>query len=143
MARPIPVVSRPFSGASVTSVGRYCTPRPAGHLVVSPDATDLLSPGIPKYTRMTRTISTKLPEDLIDEIEEYQEDDESRSAAVRRLIRSGLDAERSDRSNPLISGVTTAGIVVAFLSVAGNVSLQVGAVAALLVIGAVAYDVSG
>lgn len=42
---------------------------------------------------MTRTISAKLPEDLIEEIEEYQEDDESRSAAVRRLVRAGLDAE--------------------------------------------------
>jgi hypothetical protein len=42
---------------------------------------------------MTRTISAKLPEDLIEEIEEYQEDDESRSAAVRRLVRAGLEAE--------------------------------------------------
>lgn len=62
-----------------------------GVLIPPHRAADLLSPSIPRYTTVTRTISAKLPEDLIEEIEEYQEEDESRSAAVRRLIRNGLE----------------------------------------------------
>lgn len=44
---------------------------------------------------MTQTISAKLPKDLVDRIEEVQEEGESRSAAVRRLIRAGLDQRHS------------------------------------------------
>jgi hypothetical protein len=42
---------------------------------------------------MSRVISTDVPNELADRIEEEQEDDESRSAAVRRLLRAGLDGE--------------------------------------------------
>ena len=42
---------------------------------------------------MSQIISTDVPDDLKDRIEEEQEEGESRSATVRRLIRRGLDAE--------------------------------------------------
>lgn len=42
---------------------------------------------------MTTTISSKMPEGLVEEIEDFMDDDESRSAAVRRLVRAGLDAQ--------------------------------------------------
>ena len=42
---------------------------------------------------MSHIISTDVSDDLKDRIEEEQEEGESRSAAVRRLIRQGLDAE--------------------------------------------------
>ena len=42
---------------------------------------------------MSHIISTDVSDDLKDRIEEEQEEGESRSAAVRRLIRRGLDAE--------------------------------------------------
>jgi len=42
---------------------------------------------------MSNIISTDVPDDLKDRIEAEQEENESRSAVVRRLIRQGLDAE--------------------------------------------------
>ena len=42
---------------------------------------------------MSQIISTDVPDDLKDRIEAEQEEGESRSAAVRRLIRSGLKSE--------------------------------------------------
>jgi len=42
---------------------------------------------------MSHIISTDVSDDLKDRIEEEQEEGESRSAAVRRLIRRGLNAE--------------------------------------------------
>jgi len=41
---------------------------------------------------MSRVISTDVPNDLAERIEEAREREESRSACVRRLIRAGLDA---------------------------------------------------
>jgi len=43
---------------------------------------------------MSQIISTDVPNDLKDRIEDEQEDGESRSAAVRRLIRAGLDSKK-------------------------------------------------
>ena len=45
---------------------------------------------------MSVTISTKVPEELADRIKEVQEEGESRSATVRRLIRAGLDDESTE-----------------------------------------------
>lgn len=45
---------------------------------------------------MSITISTKVPEELAERIADEQEEGESRSATVRRLIRDGLDAEEPD-----------------------------------------------
>lgn len=42
---------------------------------------------------MSKVISTDVPADLAEQIEEARESDESRSAAVRRLVRLGLDAQ--------------------------------------------------
>jgi hypothetical protein len=44
---------------------------------------------------MSPVISADVPDDLAEQVEEEQGDDESRSAAVRRLVRSGLDAEQA------------------------------------------------
>lgn len=49
---------------------------------------------------MSVTISTKVPEELAERIEEAQEDGENRSACVRRLIRAGLDTPDSP-TNPV------------------------------------------
>jgi hypothetical protein len=71
---------------------------------------------------MTRTISAKLPEDLVEEIEEFQEDDESRSAAVRRLVRSGLEAERTnDGLDSITTGMIVAGLVGVILGLNGQI----------------------
>lgn len=42
---------------------------------------------------MSKVISTDVPNDLAEQIEDAREGDESRSAAVRRLVRLGLDAQ--------------------------------------------------
>ena len=51
---------------------------------------------------MSPTIGADVPESLKDEVDEYRDEDESRSAAVRRLIRRGLDADRSPLTTPLV-----------------------------------------
>jgi Flp pilus assembly protein TadB len=43
---------------------------------------------------MTTTISTKVPDELSEAIENEKAPDESTSAAVRRLVRSGLEDNR-------------------------------------------------
>jgi len=40
---------------------------------------------------MSKTIAAEVSEDLFTEIEEYCEEGESRSAAIRRLIRTGIE----------------------------------------------------
>lgn len=47
---------------------------------------------------MSKVISADVPDDLAERIEEAQEEGESRSAAVRRLLRTGLDAENSQHT---------------------------------------------
>ncbi|MFC7078292.1 hypothetical protein [Haloarcula halophila] len=88
------------------------------------------------------TLSTKVPPSMKEEIEEYADEiEETRSTAMRELLRAGLDAEESRRSpNPILFGATTAGIVIAALSVAGNVDAVVGVVGAMLALGALAAD---
>ena len=44
---------------------------------------------------MSRTISAKVSDDLLERIEEAQEEGESRSATVRRLVRTSLDEQDS------------------------------------------------
>ena len=51
---------------------------------------------------MSKVISADVPNDLADRVEDEQEDGESRSAAVRRLVRAGLDSkEETADSVPL------------------------------------------
>ena len=64
---------------------------------------------------MSRVISTDVPKDLAERIEEAREGGESRSACVRRLIRAGLEAEADDQS-PLI---------VSLLLIVGSLSLGI------------------
>jgi hypothetical protein len=49
---------------------------------------------------MTETIGAKIPEELAERIDEYKGEDESTSAAVRRLLRRGLEAEEDPRKIP-------------------------------------------
>lgn len=49
---------------------------------------------------MSVTISTKVPEELAERIEEEREEGENRSACVRRLIREGLTGSDS-RTGPV------------------------------------------
>jgi hypothetical protein len=49
---------------------------------------------------MSVTISTKVPEELAERIEEAREEGETRSATVRRLIRAGLETPDSP-TNPV------------------------------------------
>jgi len=49
---------------------------------------------------MSITISTKVPEELAERIEEEREDGESKSACVRRLIREGI-TETDSPTNPV------------------------------------------
>jgi hypothetical protein len=46
---------------------------------------------------MSRVISADVPDELFEEVEDRRPDDESRSSAVRRYIRTGLDAEKRER----------------------------------------------
>jgi hypothetical protein len=46
---------------------------------------------------MSRVISADVPDELFEEVEDRRPDDESRSSAVRRYIRAGLDAEERER----------------------------------------------
>jgi hypothetical protein len=48
---------------------------------------------------MSKVISADVSEDLAERIEEEQEEGESRSATVRRLVRSGLDPQPSGIGN--------------------------------------------
>lgn len=85
---------------------------------------------------MSQIISTDVPDDLKDRIEEEQEEGESRSAAVRRLIRRGLDADQIGIPYVLIligafvlGGAVTPTIEPAYLAIIG-VSLLAGGVLA-------------
>jgi hypothetical protein len=59
---------------------------------------------------MSHTLGAQVSKDLLEKVDEYKEEGESRSAAVRRLIRDGL--EEGDRNNraPLLTATTIAGI---------------------------------
>lgn len=66
---------------------------------------------------MSRVISTDVPDDLAERIEEAREEEESRSACVRRLIRDGLDAdERSLSKLPTRRAMMAAGIILILIS---------------------------
>jgi len=62
---------------------------------------------------MSKVISTDVPDDLAERIEAEQEEGESRSATVRRLIRRGLDADQSPIASTLaVIGAVTIGIAI-------------------------------
>jgi hypothetical protein len=115
-------VSRPFSGTSFTFLSYYTTPN-GHHLVLSPRPPDLLALDIGCYNSMSPVISTDVSEDLAERVEEHQEDGESRSAAIRRLLRAGIRAEQGGDFDPLSYGMVTGGIVVAALGAAGNMGI--------------------
>lgn len=85
---------------------------------------------------MDRTISVKMSDELAEQIEEYQEEDENRSQAVRRLVRAGLDAEQRADPQAIAAGLIMSGITVLVLSLGGSVGVLGGALgAAALVVG--------
>lgn len=65
---------------------------------------------------MSKVISADVPDDLAERVEESREEGESRSAAVRRLVRTGLDADNSNAAVPTIIlttfGAVTLGIAI-------------------------------
>lgn len=93
-------------------------------------------------------VNAKVPNDILDRIEDLEErEDITRSEAVRRLLRQGIDQEQADQADHSISNAlgllaalliplgligATAGTVSASVSVnSGPVLLTVGAVAGL------------
>ena len=90
---------------------------------------------------MERTISVKMSEELADQIEEYQEDDENRSQAVRRLVRAGLDAEQGVDPEAMSTALILSGITVLVLATGSSVGLTGAAIgAACLAIGLTGTD---
>lgn len=89
-----------------------------------------------------RTLSTKVHEGTIDDIEKYQEehDIESRSEAIRRLIRAGLE-ENAGRDKAAIQGILTGTMVIAFFSLAsvGNIAPIYGVAATLAFLATLYY----
>ena len=70
---------------------------------------------------MSTIISTDVPEDLADRIEAAQEEGESRSACVRRLLRAGLSEQEPDyRTLPLLALVTGFGLILLAAEPPGN-----------------------
>lgn len=62
---------------------------------------------------MSKVISADVSDDLAERIDAEQEDGESRSATVRRLVRRGLDADRHPITTVLMMvGSLTLGIAV-------------------------------
>jgi len=45
---------------------------------------------------MSKVLSASVPDGMVEQVEAEQAEDESQSAALRRLLRSGLKAERRD-----------------------------------------------
>ena len=72
---------------------------------------------------MSPVISTDVSEDLADRVEEHQEEGESRSAAIRRLLRAGIEAEEADRFPAAEFALVTSGIVVAALGAGGSLGI--------------------
>jgi len=92
---------------------------------------------------MSVTISTKVPEELAERIEEAQEEGESKSAAVRRLIRDGLDGGKTEYHVPPHLYAVFMGSVL-FLApitdpgtISGGTMMGLGA---LLIVGAFVYE---
>lgn len=90
-----------------------------------------------------RTLSTKVHDGTVEEVEEYQEREgiDSRSEALRRLIRAGLEEESGGASpDPLVLGATVVGGVAALQALAGSVHPAIGVVGLLASIGGVLYS---
>lgn len=91
---------------------------------------------------MSVTISTKVPEELADRIDEAREEGENTSACVRRLIRAGLDPDDATVGVPPYVLAAFAGSVL-FLAPITEPSAISGAammgLGALLILGSAAY----
>jgi hypothetical protein len=92
---------------------------------------------------MSVTISTKVPEELAERIEEAQEEGESKSAAVRRLIRAGLDGGDAEYHVPPHLYAVFMGSVLFLAPITDSGTISGGAMmglGALLVVGAFVYE---
>ena len=86
-----------------------------------------------------KTVSTKVPKQLEEQIDAYAEEiEETRSVAMRKLLREGLDAENQEGTNPIEGGAITAAIVVAALTASGSVSLIPGIASVALALAIIA-----
>lgn len=92
---------------------------------------------------MSNIISTDVPTDLAERIEDAREQNESRSAAVRRLIRAGLDADSGGVGSRI---ATTAALVLIMgyptaAAATGNTQLAVLFIALIAVLQIVAPQI--
>lgn len=87
---------------------------------------------------MSRVISTDVPDDLADRIEEAREGEESRSACVRRLIRDGLDAEQGGfRELPTRRAMMAAGVILILISTSPPEPLDIAIGAGAMVVASI------
>lgn len=77
---------------------------------------------------MSPVISADVSEDVRDQVDGAREEGESRSAAVRRLLRAGLDAENSDQLHPISLALAFLATVIFFGSPEVTVSLDLAGV---------------
>lgn len=92
---------------------------------------------------MSNIISTDVPEDLAERIEAAQEEGESRSACVRRLLRAGLNAQEPDyRTLPLLALMAGFGLILLAAEPPGNSTLYVatGGIVIVLTLAYAAYQ---
>jgi hypothetical protein len=94
---------------------------------------------------MSKTIGAEVPDSLAEDIEEYREEDESRSAAIRRLVRTGIEHEQkpNEDTDTDSSGVTDGDILLIVGVVLVGAFLSGGPHPVVAVLGglAVAYGV--
>lgn len=89
-----------------------------------------------------RTLSTKVHDGTVEEVEEFQKEEgiESRSEALRRLIRSGLEGRDRSAADPFLFATTTAGAVAALLALGGSLHPAAGVVGLLVWFGGLIYS---
>ena len=66
-----------------------------------PPSTQTFNRGL-RHVYLMKTVSTKVPKQLEEQIDAYAEEiEETRSVAMRKLLREGLDAENQEGTNPI------------------------------------------
>jgi hypothetical protein len=76
---------------------------------------------------MSKVISTEVSDELLEEIDaerdgEPPDYDESRSSAVRRLLRAGIEAEKDDSMDVFVLAFVITGVMGTLLALSGELS---------------------
>jgi|APHM01.1.fsa_nt_gi hypothetical protein len=81
-------------------------------------------------------VSAKIPKDLREQVEDIQQEDESRSNALRRLIRAGVESDQMPNNlKNQVQGVTFASgtfYIVSYFTLSPTVQSLIGATAIAL-----------